>query len=78
MSKKFNFQVAVPGSKMKLGEGPHWVEEKQELIYVDIPGRAVHRHVPSTGADYVLPTRKFCREIDSRPHESQGNWELVG
>jgi len=50
---RYNIDVVVKG--MNLGEGPHWVQDKQELIYVDIPDQAVHRYVPSTGKDYVLP-----------------------
>lgn len=53
---RYNIEVAVPGSKLVLGEGPHWVESRQELVYVDVPGKAVHRYVPSTGADYSFPT----------------------
>jgi len=54
---KFNIGVAVPG--LQLGEGPHWVEARQELVYVDIPGQAVHRYVPSTGKDYSIPMGKI-------------------
>jgi gluconolactonase len=32
------------------------VESKQELVYVDIPGKAIHRYIPSTGEDYSFPT----------------------
>lgn len=48
-----NIQVAVKDDIL-LGEGPHWVEERQHLIYVDIPGKIIHRYVPSTGADYKI------------------------
>jgi len=54
---KFNIEVAVAG--LNLGEGPHWVAEKQELVYVDIPGQAVHRYEPATGKDYSLPMGKL-------------------
>lgn len=40
----------APGSiKTYLGEGPHWNPTKQELLYVDIFGKAILRYVPSTG-----------------------------
>lgn len=32
-----------------LGESPHWNAAKQELLYVDILAKDVHRYVPSTG-----------------------------
>lgn len=48
-----DIQVAFK-SDILLGEGPHWVEERQDLLYVDIPGQTVHRYVPSTGRDYKI------------------------
>jgi sugar lactone lactonase YvrE len=45
----------APGSiKCYLGEGPHWNAEKQELLYVDIFGKAVLRYVPKTKECYKV------------------------
>lgn len=52
-----NIQVAFKDDIL-LGEGPHWVEERQDLIYVDIPGQTVHRYDPSTGKDYKIRMSK--------------------
>jgi len=39
----------APGSiKAYLGEGPHWNADKEELLYVDIFGKAVLRYIPKT------------------------------
>jgi len=46
---KYNIQVAKGSQKCYLGEGPHWNADKQEILYVDIFGKAIHRFVPSTG-----------------------------
>lgn len=37
-----------------LGEGPVWDAAAQELIWVDIEGRLVHRYDPASGADRGL------------------------
>lgn len=70
-----NIEVAFKGDIL-LGEGPHWVEERQDLLYVDIPGQTVHRYVPSTGRDYKL-------KMDGRttfivPVESKPNTYIIG
>lgn len=53
-----NIEVAFKGG-IVLGEGPHWAEERQDLLYVDIPGQAIHRYVPSSGRDYKIQMSKF-------------------
>ncbi|KAB7494058.1 hypothetical protein Anas_08692 [Armadillidium nasatum] len=39
---------AVSESSYKLGEGPHWNEEDQTLIFVDIPNGSIHRYFLQT------------------------------
>jgi len=51
---KNKIEVAPKSIKCYLGEGPHWNAEKQELIYVDIFGKAVLRYVPSTQECYKV------------------------
>jgi len=46
---KYSIQVAKGSQGCYLGEGPHWRADKNEILYVDIFGKAVHRYVPSTG-----------------------------
>ena len=45
-----DFEVAV-GAGAELGEGPRWDASTGTLLWVDIPGRAVHRYDPATGRD---------------------------
>ncbi|XP_049783199.1 regucalcin-like [Schistocerca cancellata] len=36
------------------GEGPHWNVENQQLYFVDIAGKYVHRYDPESGKDYKV------------------------
>jgi sugar lactone lactonase YvrE len=47
-------KIEVISNLCILGEGPHWNEETQDLLYVDIPGKAVHRYDPKTEEDFEL------------------------
>jgi sugar lactone lactonase YvrE len=38
-----------------LGEGPRWNADTQQLLWVDIEGRAVHVSDPATGEDRTIP-----------------------
>lgn len=71
---KFNIEVAV--KDLNLGEGPHWVAERGDLVYVDIPGKAVHRYEPKTGKDYSISLNG--RPSFIVPVESQPNKYLIG
>ncbi|CAG7727234.1 unnamed protein product [Allacma fusca] len=53
-SSEMSYKIEVVVKNILLGEGPHWSAEKQELIYVDLPGKHVHRYVPATGKDYSV------------------------
>lgn len=45
-------QLPVPC--IKLGEGPHWLEGDQALLYVDVFTKALRRHFINTGRHQVL------------------------
>jgi len=45
-----DFEVAVHAGA-ELGEGPRWDKSTGTLLWVDIPGRTVHRYDPATGRD---------------------------
>ncbi|ODN03278.1 Regucalcin [Orchesella cincta] len=45
----YKIEAIAGAQRTYLGEGPHWNAQKNELLYVDIFGKAVHRYVPSTG-----------------------------
>jgi sugar lactone lactonase YvrE len=55
---------------MQLGETPVWHPDEAALYWIDIPGRAVHRHVPTSGAHacWPLPSEPGCiaRSIDGK------------
>ena len=44
------FDVAVEAGA-ELGEGPRWHAASATLLWVDIPGKSVHRYDPATGKD---------------------------
>ena len=50
---EFDVAVALPA---QLGEGPRWDAATQTLLWVDIPGRLVHRYDPATGVDTTQQT----------------------
>ncbi|MDH3295027.1 MAG: SMP-30/gluconolactonase/LRE family protein, partial [Acidimicrobiia bacterium] len=51
--------IEVVGFPAALGECPLWHDEQQQLFWVDIDGRSVHRWDPSTGTSSLrnLPGR---------------------
>jgi sugar lactone lactonase YvrE len=55
---------------MQLGETPVWHPDEAALYWIDIAGRAVHRHVPASGAhaSWELPSEPGCiaRSIDGK------------
>jgi sugar lactone lactonase YvrE len=70
------YKIDTVGKVSVLGEAPHWIESRQELIYVDILGQALHRYLPSSGDDFVLPlTERISFAI---PLESESNKYVIG
>jgi len=45
--------VAIKNACGSVGEGPHWDDASQTLLYVDIKNLDVHRYNPATGEDQV-------------------------
>ena len=46
-------EVALKNSCGSIGEGPHWDDASQSLLYVDIKNLDVHRYNPTTGEDQI-------------------------
>lgn len=42
-------ETLIKNSCLTIGEGPHWDESNQTLLYVDIEDGSVHRWSASTG-----------------------------
>lgn len=40
-------KVEIISAPMQLGEGPHWDHDSQQLYFVDIFGKSVHRYDPA-------------------------------
>ena len=43
--------VLARNSCPSLGEGPHWDEKTQNLLYIDIESGAIHKYDIRTGED---------------------------
>ena len=52
--------TALPLPPAQLGESPFWHPSEQQLYWVDIPGRELHRYRPSDGQHQQWP-------LDSEP-----------
>ncbi|GIQ71075.1 SMP-30/gluconolactonase/LRE family protein [Xylanibacillus composti] len=64
----------VLDQKASLGEGPVWDDRLQELFWVDIEGRTLHRFKPSNGE-----TREYAlkRRIGAAVPAEDGTWILA-
>lgn len=71
-------QVVAP---VQLGEGPHWEEENQCLLFVNIKKSELHRYFPETGRHQVLHVED-CGTGKSVgfaiPLEDEPNFHVVG
>lgn len=58
----------VLDARAAVGEGPVWVDERAELLWVDIPRGLVHRYDPKTGSHETLavgqPVGAVARRVD--------------
>lgn len=61
MYKNATIKVAPGATKCYLGEGPHWNPVKEEMLYVDIFGKAVLRYIPKTQECYKVVVGEFIR-----------------
>jgi sugar lactone lactonase YvrE len=81
--KMSQYKVDVePVKKVYLGEGPHWDAKNQQLYFVDILDKAIHRYVPSTGQDFKVVIEEKGEGHDSVslvvPVENQPNKFVIG
>ena len=54
--------TALPVAPSLLGESPFWHPDEQQLYWVDIPGRLIHRHDPRSGRHdaWPVPSEPGC------------------
>ncbi|CAI6018673.1 SMP-30/gluconolactonase/LRE family protein [Cohnella sp. JJ-181] len=50
-----NRPEALTDVKSALGEGPLWLPEAKQLLWIDIEGMCIHLYTPSTGARRRIP-----------------------
>ncbi|KAL4239431.1 hypothetical protein ACF0H5_000246 [Mactra antiquata] len=55
-------ETLIKNSCLTIGEGPHWDESNQTLLYVDIEDGSVHRWSATTGEDekYKFGENTYC------------------
>ncbi|XP_052775694.1 regucalcin-like [Mya arenaria] len=53
-------ETLIEKSCTSIGEGPHWDERTQQLLYVDINEGCFHRWTAATGVDEVYKFDKYC------------------
>lgn len=51
---EMSVEVVVKNSCQSIGEGPHWDDRTNSLLYVDILSNDVHRWSPDTGNDEMI------------------------
>ena len=55
--------VLVKNSCQAVGEGPHWEENKQRLLYVDIHVGDLHVYDPATNSDVITHFGKDFKDL---------------
>jgi len=68
-----DFEIAVPPTA-ELGEGPRWDAATATLMWVDIPGKRVHRYDPASGED----TAQQVSDVVSLALPRRGGGVVVG
>ncbi|XP_025110660.1 regucalcin-like [Pomacea canaliculata] len=78
-------EVAIRNGAKHLAEGPHWDEDTQTLLYVDLTGHEVHRWNPVTKEDtkvtlddnvtFVIPRRQGGLMVGLGRTISQLDWD---
>ncbi|WP_336789893.1 SMP-30/gluconolactonase/LRE family protein [Paenibacillus sp. MMO-177] len=71
--KKYKAECLLE-ERNELGEGPVWDERLQELIWVDIEGRKLHRYRPSDGRKLQVQTEK---RISAAVPAEDGTWLIA-
>ncbi|KAG8223315.1 hypothetical protein J437_LFUL001189 [Ladona fulva] len=54
--KMSSFETETIVKGCELGEGPHWDDRTQALYFSDVPGKFLHRYIPSTKTHDVSKT----------------------
>ena len=70
--------TAVSGDPGALSEGPRWDGEKQELLWVDVLGRRLHRATvgPDGGLDRIM-SMSFACDVGAAAPTVFGGWVLA-
>ncbi|MCK9860877.1 SMP-30/gluconolactonase/LRE family protein [Paenibacillus sp. ATY16] len=71
--KKYEAKCLL-NERNELGEGPVWDERLQELLWVDIEGRQLHRYRPSDGRKLQIETEKM---ISAAVPAEDGTWLIA-
>lgn len=63
--KKMSVECVIQNAAKTVGEGPHWDDVTNTLLYVDIYVNAIHRYDPDSGKDerIVLGTYWLIRNL---------------
>lgn len=53
-------ECVIQNAAKTVGEGPHWDDITNTLLYVDIYENAIHRYDPDSGNDEKIVLGKCC------------------
>ena len=57
-------EVVLEACCPSLGEGPHWDDASQTLLYVDIRTGGVHRYDPQTKQESKVPLGMLTKSLE--------------
>ncbi|KAL7633393.1 UNVERIFIED_CONTAM: hypothetical protein RMT77_016264 [Armadillidium vulgare] len=73
-----SYKVTPVSPPMQLGEGPHWIEKDQSLLFVDHPAGVLNRLYTQTGRHQVLDLDVLAGPSVAIPVEGQEDKFVVG